>query len=60
VLVPVTLPEPGGAERVVIVLSGDGAGAPLAGFDLRGLRGACQKAALAMEVLRLRSRIRQN
>lgn len=55
VLIPVIL-----GDQVIIVLQGDGAGKPLTSFDLKSLRSACQKASLAMEVLLMRSRIRQN
>ena len=53
-LLPVTL-----ADQVVMVLQCDSAEKPFGEFDLRGLRAACQKAGLAMEVLLLRARIRQ-
>lgn len=46
-------------DQVVLVLQCDDAERPLGEFDLRSLRVACQKAGLAMEVLLLRSRIRQ-
>lgn len=55
VILPVTL-----NEKVIFALYGDAADQPLSGFDMRGLRSACQKASLAMEVLLLRSRIRQS
>jgi hypothetical protein len=53
-LLPVLL-----GEQVVIVLHCDDAERALGEFDLRSLRGACQKAGLALEVLLLRSRIRR-
>jgi hypothetical protein len=53
-LLPVEL-----GEQVVIVLHCDDADRAFGQFDLRGLRSACQKAGQAMEVLLLRSRIRQ-
>lgn len=45
--------------RIFIALYGDNGSEPLTGFDMRGLRSTCEKAALAMDVLLLRSRIRQ-
>ena len=53
-LLPVML-----GEQVVVVIQCDDAERPLGEFDLRSLRVACQKAGLAMDVLLLRSRIRQ-
>ena len=46
-------------DHVVIVLHCDDAERAFGQFDLRSLRTACQKAGQAMEVLLLRSRIRQ-
>jgi hypothetical protein len=54
VILPVLL-----SERVIMAVHGDNLDQPLSAVDVRGLRAACQKAALAMEVLVLRSRIRQ-
>ena len=54
VLVPVLL-----GEQVIMILQGDAGGGSLASIDLKALRAACQKASLAMEVLLLRSKIRQ-
>jgi len=54
VLIPVTL-----GEQVLIVLQGDAGGKPLTSFDLKAVRAACQKASMAMEILLMRSRIRQ-
>lgn len=54
VLIPVTL-----GEQVLIVLQGDAGGKPLTSFDLKAVRAACQKASTAMEILLMRSRIRQ-
>ena len=55
VLLPVTL-----GEQVIMVLQGDAGGGSMSSFDLKALRAACQKASLAMEVLLIRSRIRQS
>ena len=46
-------------DKTVILLQGDSLDQPLTGFDMRSMRSACQKAGLAMEVLLLRSKIRQ-
>ena len=46
-------------DKPVILLQGDSLDQPLTGFDMRSMRSACQKAGLAMEVLLLRSKIRQ-
>jgi hypothetical protein len=47
------------SDKVVMALLGDNAGQPLGTFDMRALRALCQKAAQAMDVLVLRSKIRQ-
>lgn len=46
-------------DKAVILLQGDNLDQPLSNFRMRDLRSACQKAGLAMEVLLLRSKIRQ-
>jgi hypothetical protein len=53
-LVPVML-----ADQVVVVAQADAGGKPLTSFDLKAVRTACQKASMAMEVLLIRSKIRQ-
>ena len=54
VILPVKL-----SDKAVILLQGDNLDQPLSNFRMRDLRAACQKAGLAMEVLLLRSKIRQ-
>ncbi|MEM7249037.1 MAG: hypothetical protein AAF533_27185 [Acidobacteriota bacterium] len=60
-------PRPGGvvllpiqlSDKVIIVLHGDDLDKPIKGFDMRAMRAACHKAEQAMDVLLLRSKIRQ-